>query len=130
MMKILLLLTGIILIAAGAFLLGVSYTGMAVYEDAVGELCLSSSDCAAGLVCCLTETGSGICYQEELCSSVYYFTESDRITNIQQLKETNSKQYTTSSILLPVLLFLAGLALIYFYLHLSEPQLKRLRRTH
>jgi hypothetical protein len=122
-MKNFVLVVAAILIIAGAILEGASLTGMAAYEDVAGELCLKESDCSGKLACCpVKDSSSGICYSEQLCSSVYYFTEADRITNLDYLKQTSSRENGKSSALVAAILFMLGLGFVYLYLNLPHVQ--------
>ncbi|MBN2459111.1 hypothetical protein JXB28_02410 [Candidatus Woesearchaeota archaeon] len=121
MLKKISLLISISLFILSFVSLGVSYTGNIVYEDAIGALC--EDDCPSNLACCPTEEGPGICYEEELCSGVYYFTMQDREMYVGELKRVNSKQHMASSMVIPVVLFLLGMVFIYIYVRL--PQQKR-----
>lgn len=104
--------------------LGISYTGNIVYEDAIGALC--EDDCPSTLACCPTEEGAGICYKEELCSGVYYFTMKDREMYGNELKRASSGSNLASTMVLPVVLFLLGMVFIYIYVRMPEPK----KRTH
>jgi hypothetical protein len=122
MLKKVVLLIGVALLILSILSLGVSYTGMMVYEDSIGALCEKEGECPRSLACCPTEEGPGICYEEKLCSGVYYFTMEDREMYANELKRTNSGSQLASSMVLPVALFLLGMIFTYIYIRMPQPK--------
>jgi len=60
----------IVLLTIGFILIGFGLTGRAVGDYTLNDYCSSDKTCAIGKICCITQTGSGICYEKNVCDNL------------------------------------------------------------